>query len=448
MMIHEGDTESGHYFSFIRDFSQNKYFKYNDFRVGETEDEEVEKCSRGGEGPMNAYCLIYVNEEIHQTLSDKFMKNYELQSELSEKSDYYNNLVSDELAALIIQENLELRQNIKEAKVADECKKIMDLYEARIKIVEDFYEKNKPLKYNFASIILMFYHQTKNQKEDKSHLGRWLLLNMCYKEKQGIDKDLADLEENNELRIKLEQAILKNKERNPKAIVPNAEDLAFIREKSEGFAEYFSTIIITIDVLNDINTFKYKSVFGKILRRKTEIEDFRKMIFMRDAGRTLILKLTSEINRLIIKGESYEKEIVPIFNILAFAFKNLYTDLEDLHYKQVLYNLRCTLEIAGEKLGEHKESFETYLNLFEGNDLESIDSEEEKLTEYSKDTKALLEKVRKHDQINKWRDVYKENNILHVFTNHIGKSIKFFKFLLILSFIDEFNKSMEFLYKT
>lgn len=105
------------------------------------------------------------------------MKNYELQSQLSVKGDFYNDLVGDGLTAQIIQDNMELTQSINEAKAAEECKNIMELYDKRIKIIENFIEKIQPIRFNFISVILMFYCKTKNYKEGRPHLGKWLLLN-------------------------------------------------------------------------------------------------------------------------------------------------------------------------------------------------------------------------------------------------------------------------------
>lgn len=142
--------------------------------------------------------------------------------------------------------------------------------------------------------------------------------------------------------------------------------------------------------------------------------------------------MTSEINKLIIQGESFDKNIVPIFNIFIFVFKNLYTDLEDLHYKQVLLNLRTTLEIVGEKLGENKEQFEVYLTKFEEKDLDSIYKWDEELPEYSKDVKSLLKGVKKCDYTNKWNHMYTDNNIIFLFQESIGKLVYLKKMCLLV----------------
>jgi ubiquitin carboxyl-terminal hydrolase 25/28 len=47
--VHDGNANSGHYYSFIFDRFQNKWRKFNDIRVTEVTEEEVFKDSQGGD---------------------------------------------------------------------------------------------------------------------------------------------------------------------------------------------------------------------------------------------------------------------------------------------------------------------------------------------------------------------------------------------------------------
>lgn len=63
IIIHEGDVNYGHYFSFIK--INTKWFKFDDLKVDEIEFEEVMARSLGESNKKteNCYCLIYSKED-------------------------------------------------------------------------------------------------------------------------------------------------------------------------------------------------------------------------------------------------------------------------------------------------------------------------------------------------------------------------------------------------
>ena len=65
--IHEGNADSGHYYSYIKDHSANKWRKFNDHRVDVVPEEDVFSDANGG-SVRSAYWLVYVN---HNRLSVK-----------------------------------------------------------------------------------------------------------------------------------------------------------------------------------------------------------------------------------------------------------------------------------------------------------------------------------------------------------------------------------------
>ena len=68
--VHDGNANSGHYYSFIYDRFQKKWRKFNDIRVTEVSEEDVFKESQGGDTWQTAYWLVYV----HSTISDDLKK--------------------------------------------------------------------------------------------------------------------------------------------------------------------------------------------------------------------------------------------------------------------------------------------------------------------------------------------------------------------------------------
>ncbi|KAJ5069990.1 ubiquitin carboxyl-terminal hydrolase 28 [Anaeramoeba ignava] len=69
ILVHRGVSLSGHYWAFIYDYSQECWWKFNDQVVTKVTSEEVFKNSYGdGMDSANAYCLIYLNEEVHRSM--------------------------------------------------------------------------------------------------------------------------------------------------------------------------------------------------------------------------------------------------------------------------------------------------------------------------------------------------------------------------------------------
>lgn len=66
--VHDGNANSGHYYTFIYDRFNKKWRKFNDIRVTEVSEEEVFKESEGGHSWQTAYWVVYVQESIAQVL--------------------------------------------------------------------------------------------------------------------------------------------------------------------------------------------------------------------------------------------------------------------------------------------------------------------------------------------------------------------------------------------
>jgi ubiquitin carboxyl-terminal hydrolase 25/28 len=67
ILIHDGNAESGHYYTFIFDRVADKWWRYNDFQVSEETEENVMSESFGDNNnscQKTAYSLIYINEYI------------------------------------------------------------------------------------------------------------------------------------------------------------------------------------------------------------------------------------------------------------------------------------------------------------------------------------------------------------------------------------------------
>jgi ubiquitin carboxyl-terminal hydrolase 25 len=66
-LVHDGDAESGHYYTFIFDRASNKWWRLNDFQASEETEETVMRESFGKcdkDSKKAAYSLFYVSETI------------------------------------------------------------------------------------------------------------------------------------------------------------------------------------------------------------------------------------------------------------------------------------------------------------------------------------------------------------------------------------------------
>ena len=75
--MHDGNAQSGHYYAFIRDRFNNKWLKFNDYRVTEVSEEDVFKESNGGHSWMTAYWVIYVSDLLAREMLSIDLYKYE-----------------------------------------------------------------------------------------------------------------------------------------------------------------------------------------------------------------------------------------------------------------------------------------------------------------------------------------------------------------------------------
>ena len=61
VLVHEGQAASGHYWAYVFNAQMEKWLKFNDITVTETQWEEIERESVGGFHNTSAYCLMYVD---------------------------------------------------------------------------------------------------------------------------------------------------------------------------------------------------------------------------------------------------------------------------------------------------------------------------------------------------------------------------------------------------
>jgi len=114
--VHDGNANSGHYYSFIMDRFNKKWRKFNDIRVTDVEEEAVFKESEGGQGWQTAQWLVYVEDSIAGVLDANNITHYSVPKNPFELQDFakhlYGNIVPSEVNSLIEKENSALAKEI------------------------------------------------------------------------------------------------------------------------------------------------------------------------------------------------------------------------------------------------------------------------------------------------------------------------------------------------
>lgn len=414
IMIHDGNHESGHYYAFIKDFANDFYLRYNDIHVSHIDNERVQFESKGGFGTINAYCLVYVSQDTHQMLCQKDMKNHKLQFRNNPNLDYYNKLVSPELAEIVFQENDKELEDQQKEEATKKAKKIMDLYDERIKKVIEYIEQHKENKQlGITSPIVELIHKPKPNSPDNSHIAKWFLLNLCAKEATGIQEGLHVLENDDQLMKLLKDATQANQHPHaPKSMKLTDEDQVILTNVLSVFPDKLRNALVTFSVMTDITEFNFISAICTIAKRKQELNgDLKTAIVARDSAKVISLRLTSSINQEIIKGSNFDECILPCFQGLVFIFTHILPDLEDNHYLQVIENLKTTYALAKDKMGGYEERFRAFITLLEEENLSQFQLPENMVPKYPEELEKRLEEIIAIDHTETWEDIYHPNNL-------------------------------------
>jgi len=157
--VHDGNAESGHYYSFIYDRFQKKWRKYNDIHVTDVTEETVFKESNGGEGNMSAYWVVYIDDKQRQKLEKVNLNSYCAQEQNGaaiKKSDY-DTIMPDDIKRMVDKKNEEVVNEIESHKAEEICKQVMKKYDQRITELMKFYGSGKSAPKNMSSVSIFTY---------------------------------------------------------------------------------------------------------------------------------------------------------------------------------------------------------------------------------------------------------------------------------------------------
>ena len=172
--IHDGTAESGHYFSYIKDHTQNVWRQYNDHRVNIVDEEQVLQEAMGGGLTKSAYWVVYISEEelqrtraIDENAYDPIEANYE-------QKHPYGQIADQRILKKIVDDNRALVAEVDQFKNNEVAKKVTTLYEKYFDEIQKVVDQKVANK-DIASIYTFLL--TKGETVD---LAKRMLMDQCF----------------------------------------------------------------------------------------------------------------------------------------------------------------------------------------------------------------------------------------------------------------------------
>lgn len=114
--VHDGNAQSGHYYTFIKDRMHNKWWRFNDYRVTEASEEDVFKESNGGHSWMTAYWVLYIDDSLAKEISTIDIYSFATASQRGDtgilNQHYYSDLIPGENRMLVSDDNKKLANDV------------------------------------------------------------------------------------------------------------------------------------------------------------------------------------------------------------------------------------------------------------------------------------------------------------------------------------------------
>ncbi|XP_069598372.1 ubiquitin carboxyl-terminal hydrolase 28 isoform X1 [Ranitomeya imitator] len=112
VLVHEGQANAGHYWTYIYSHTRHCWLKYNDISVTEATWEELKRDSYGGVRNASAYCLMYINNKLPYLIED--LETGQLEDKIRNLPGGFSRWIRDE--------NLRFDQEVAEWEEAHSCK--------------------------------------------------------------------------------------------------------------------------------------------------------------------------------------------------------------------------------------------------------------------------------------------------------------------------------------
>lgn len=195
ILIHEGTTDNGHYFTFIKDKKTKKWYRFNDYKVTEETEETVMQESFGDPSLKHkrcAYGLIYVNKDILQSQQGLNLSEYNLALQEFIPKNLKEQIKRDDQNFNIELTNYQVEKIVKN--IIEEFNRLGD------RIVRVNQNNNSTQSLSMELINFNFYLLKQAKQPD---IAKWLLLNSCFKQQHKTGVDLNTVAKDDIIYLKL-----------------------------------------------------------------------------------------------------------------------------------------------------------------------------------------------------------------------------------------------------
>ncbi|CAD8166466.1 unnamed protein product [Paramecium pentaurelia] len=139
ILIHDGQANSGHFYTYIKDFGLDKWFKFNDMNVNVETKEKVFQDAFGMQNGINAYLLIFNRIDIVKQELQSQMRTYRISSENQYLNDIYGSYLNQKQKEQLVKENKLFLNEINQQISLRVIDKLIEPYSIRFEFINEQY---------------------------------------------------------------------------------------------------------------------------------------------------------------------------------------------------------------------------------------------------------------------------------------------------------------------
>lgn len=274
-------------------------------KITDATEEEVFKESNGGNGHMNAYWVVYVNNDIANEIAQSSLHTYktgEGQASEANSNHPYGQRLSGQLNLLIEDDNIKFREEIIDWQATQAVKQIQKRFDEKYADYSSGMESLDKMPNQGLANLAAHLHL---QKED--NILKKLLLDQCFREVKEISLLMLEEAKDEPIIKKLNLMIIGKSSKYPKeSVFLNQGEKIKLKRFTEEYVEQKKDAFITNEILISLISQNLTDAIAIIeftfnrVGFAVNTNSFRKI--PRDALRVCILSMTTKINEMLVNN--------------------------------------------------------------------------------------------------------------------------------------------------
>lgn len=257
VLMHAGESNSGHFYAFIYDFEQNKWRKYSDTQITEENEENVFKEAMGEiNASAQAYCFVYVSmEEDMRVKSSKIaIREYSLvEPQNPLVKDYYTSLVPFKIYSEVMEDNVKFRTELINFIVDEILKTIENTYSSRLVYLLQIKENHQYFDiYRTMNFISFLEYQ-------KIPTFKWQLVESIIAEKIEQRTDQEKMQIKAKVIDKLKDTFMKHCKNAPESLILSDSEIQMLNSFKELYRKEMEDFIVSNYICEKLATSSWKS---------------------------------------------------------------------------------------------------------------------------------------------------------------------------------------------